>query len=779
MSRRGAHPGLAALASLASLLGLTTLVATQTWYARTIWLVILAVGLGVLVRRFTAGSGRGVIPVQVLGVLLCATWMFAASTTWYGLPTLATVRRYGVLFTEFATTAAESAAPMPANAGVEATLALIGVALAILVEALAVTRAAPAAAGLPLLTAFLAAAANNGSALPPFYFLVAAFTWLLMLGQHAQSHMRRWASTPARPLAPAASSGPAAAPELRFGVLARRLGATGLIAAVLLASVLPHLPPRYLLDGLARSADGRGNAKVGFSSTLDVGLSLTSAGTGRILTYRTNAGSAAPLRVLAATAYDDKNWTSPAPTFGRSARLNLAESVPRSERTIIVESNGLDPPALATPQPITAADLSGVSWQVDEVTSDVYVQTRPGSYSTTYLEPLFTADLLRNGVDGVAGPDRLPNTRGISAALEVTSRSRAAVAAATATVTASSPTPYDAAVAIQDWLRNTGGFSYSLALAEPPVSNGVQLDPISAFLATKRGYCVQFASAMVMMSRAAGIPARMAIGFLPGSQQEGLWTVTGADAHAWPELYFPGAGWVRFEPTPSVRTGAAPAWTIPTPVPGPLPTSTARATDDPIDRATRTPQDGLDDGATTTTLDRPVLEKIFGWLFQGSHSLLLVIALVVLATLVLPVTAAILRRIRTRHGGVPAVLIESQWERLTTEMDDLGVPALSGGTLRDTQAHYVRAGFLDEPARLSLSRVVDNVERARYARPGAALATDLHEDTALVRREVARTRDWRHRLRAALLPTDARRWWAAAGRAWWRGPRTLWARLRR
>ena len=71
--------------------------------------------------------------------------------------------------------------------------------------------------------------------------------------------------------------------------------------------------------------------------------------------------------------------------------------------------------------------------------------------------------------------------------------------------------------------------------------NGQQIgDPILRFLKSKTGYCVQFASTMVMMARAKGIPARMALGFLPGTQDEGLFTVRSSDAHAWPELYFAG-----------------------------------------------------------------------------------------------------------------------------------------------------------------------------------------------------------------------------------------------
>ena len=80
------------------------------------------------------------------------------------------------------------------------------------------------------------------------------------------------------------------------------------------------------------------------------------------------------------------------------------------------------------------------------------------------------------------------------------------------------------------------------------------VDPITPFYETRRGYCTQFATAMIMMARAQGIPARMAIGFIPGTREGSSNIVRASDAHAWPELYFQGSGWLRFEPTAS-RSG--------------------------------------------------------------------------------------------------------------------------------------------------------------------------------------------------------------------------------
>ena len=107
-------------------------------------------------------------------------------------------------------------------------------------------------------------------------------------------------------------------------------------------------------------------------------------------------------------------------------------------------------------------------------------------------------------------------------------------------------TPFEKALAIQDYLRSSA-FKYSLDV--PGLSTGG--NQLRRFLLSVReGYCEQFAAAMAVMARIVGIPSRVAVGFTPGVPQGKRFEVGSKDAHAWPELYFPGVGWVRFEPTP-------------------------------------------------------------------------------------------------------------------------------------------------------------------------------------------------------------------------------------
>ncbi len=113
-------------------------------------------------------------------------------------------------------------------------------------------------------------------------------------------------------------------------------------------------------------------------------------------------------------------------------------------------------------------------------------------------------------------------------------------------LTAGAATPYEAALALQAFFRDSGGFVYDTSI------RGHDEDALERFvLEDKRGFCEQFAGSYAAMARAAGLPARVAVGFTPGTlERDGLYHVWTDNAHAWPEVWFEGLGWMRFEPTP-------------------------------------------------------------------------------------------------------------------------------------------------------------------------------------------------------------------------------------
>jgi transglutaminase-like putative cysteine protease len=170
---------------------------------------------------------------------------------------------------------------------------------------------------------------------------------------------------------------------------------------------------------------------------------------------------------------------------------------------------------------------------------DVFGVTRAGSsYEAQALVPEVGAEQLRTARTAYPGwvqtrylqlPDSLPERVWLLAY----------------DLTAATPNAYDRALAIESYLRR---IPYTLDLPPPPPNR----DMADYFLFDlRRGYCDYYATAMVVLARAAGIPARLAIGYARGSYdwQAGRYTVTGADAHSWPELYFPPYGWIPFEPT--------------------------------------------------------------------------------------------------------------------------------------------------------------------------------------------------------------------------------------
>jgi len=111
-------------------------------------------------------------------------------------------------------------------------------------------------------------------------------------------------------------------------------------------------------------------------------------------------------------------------------------------------------------------------------------------------------------------------------------------------ITADAETPYETAVAIENWLEANKEYSLDVDRPDGDVAESFIFD-------MERGYCTYYATAMVAMLRSQDVPARFAVGYTPGQRvAEDEWVVRGLDSHAWVEVYFPEVGWVRFDPTP-------------------------------------------------------------------------------------------------------------------------------------------------------------------------------------------------------------------------------------
>jgi len=763
---RGVDATLAAIATLTAAWPISTLLAQPTWLRGTVLLLAVVAVTGVAARSL-ALRGWQVLTLQLVCSVLAAGAIFGRGHLWHGLPSFETLAYAERLIREAVTTAQSYAAPAPTTPGL---IFVVGCSLglvALAVDYLAVTRRTPSLAGLPLLTVFLAAVANRGSTLPLLFFLAAAAMWLILVARTGATILRRWGTTVMVENTPAPQS-PGSRGVYEHASTARMLGAVALSAAVAVPLVLPQLPPTFLLSGLGRSSTptDSGSNTLGFSQSIDLANDLKSPSRSPVLQYTTADASPPPLRVTLGSAYradpgiwlpGGRPWRSSSTRLGLSTNprvpepAGLSADVPKSTFAMNVRRNLLEDPYLAVPYPLIGADLSGIEWGADDETQSVRVARRPGSYTLSYLRLEPTATMLRNARSPYES-ERQP----FDLDLRLDGPYVEKVTALTEQLTTGKGSAYDKAMAIQQYLRADGGFTYSLTLAPPArdqSGNDAGVDALSHFLATRQGYCVQFATAMVMMSRSAGIPARMAIGFLPGTESKGVWTVLAADAHAWPELYLDGVGWTRFEPTPS--RGAPPGYAVPATAPG----TTADGT--PLDSATAPTLGGnarndpdtipAGDGASPEAGLSPT--SVLGWLTHGWGPTLLAFLIVLLGSTVVP-TAALWRRRRSlRRARTPAQRLEVRWEHLTSSLRDLGIPPAPSHTPRQLRAHYDKKASLDGASSLALGRVVQTLERSRYAvtpPPSESFAADARQ----VRRAAAAARRGQDRLRAALWPSS-------------------------
>ncbi len=310
-------------------------------------------------------------------------------------------------------------------------------------------------------------------------------------------------------------------------------------------------------------------------------------------------------------------------------------------------------------------------------------------------------------------------------------------------VTAGSLTDYERAVALQQWFREDGGFRYSLDDAPP---GKVGADQLAAFLDARSGrvgYCEQFAAAMAVMARTLDIPARVAVGFLTPDRVEGdTWVYSAYDLHAWPELYFPGAGWVLFDPTPGDRVpdAALPAYStrgsevdLPTVSPDSEPSASQSAGPDrEPQQPTTAPQDATDENAAAESDGGGVPWRLV---------LLVLVTLLLLAAVVVGPRLLRGRQRARRVLGGP----EAAWEELRATVLDLRQQWPGSRSPREVEAILVRRlGRTDDEderpqhgaqrnpeAAESLTRIAREVERGRYARAGVGRGAEpgaLHDD---------------------------------------------------
>ena len=738
---RPAQTLLAALATMVAAWPITTLFVGSAWVGGTLGLVVLGALLGM------AGRALDLPPMLTLSSQLIGVTTATVVTHLHDHLDTTLPSALRALGADAHHTVTAYAAPAPTSVGVIFFIGLIIAIIAITVDFLSVTGRSPGLAGVPLLVEFVISAANSGGSLHPKYSFALGLAWLAMLYAASERSARDWsglrARIPGRPSNPTALLG-----GHDFGPLTRTAGVIALVAAVVIAGSLPAAPQKFVANGLARGSGG--SANVAFSTDLDLRTSLASRDQSPVLTFRTADLNPPPLRALIADNYAGDHWVPDRPSYllhgvnGDPLRRWGSNTAPTraTSYTITVTQNSMRPPYVVAPTQVSSADFGGTSWTYDPLTTQPSTSRLQEDYTVRYLSQPANASPTSQTVDPAI----------FAADLEVDPSSEGRIKALVRKA-APSGTRFQKVIAIQDYFRDTGGFNYSLTLdATRKDPSGRPLDPISNFLVTRQGYCMQFATAMVMAARSIGVPARLGVGFLPGTVvASGSYQVKQSDAHAWPELYFPGMGWTRFEPTPGSRTGLAPPYASPT-VGSPESSAPRRSDSNP--RSTRPSDSASSTARTTTAATSNTGHPQLVWLLWLLVALLLIAA----AFAVLPLLARwSRRRLHTgRSAGDNAARVQAQWDDLVSRMEDLGIDPAPEVSPRSQEKHYRLHLVVGREGQESLHRAVSVLERVRYSdRPSPADDLAAPAEDLLMR--IRSGRSFRTRVAATLFPRSGRR----------------------
>ncbi|MFH8987352.1 DUF3488 and DUF4129 domain-containing transglutaminase family protein [Streptomyces sp. NPDC017940] len=794
---------------------LLPLVDTSGWIVQAAILLAVQSGVGGLARRVPLARPV-TVAAQALVSLLCLTLLFAQEQALAGvLPGPEVFRQFGVLLEAGGDDVGRYAIPAPLTDGIRLMVVggvlLVGLA----VDALAVTFRTAAPAGLPLLALYSVAAGLSEDGAGWLWFLLAAAGYLLLLLAEGRDRLSQWGRVfggAARAQGSVSggleTDGGATAP-VRTG---RRIGAVALGVALVVPLALPSLDGG-LLDGSDGPGGGGGNGGGTISAVnplVALQDSLNQPEDRQVISYRTNAKNSQDmyLRIVSLDKFDGTTWkTTVRDIEDIPARLpdpqGLAPSVRRTEiQTNLSADDRYAQNWLPMPYPASQVRIGG-RWRYEPVgrtvVGDRRQTTRGAQYGVSSLVVEPTAEQLATAPPAPSDlaeeftkvPDSLPSV----------------VAATARKVTDGSANDYERAVKLQDWFASDGGFTYNTQ-----VRAGSGPSAIVRFLEQKEGFCVHFSFAMASMARTLGIPARVAVGFTPGSAQaDGTMSVGLRDAHAWPELYFEGVGWTRFEPTPN--RGSVPDYTR---ADTPSEQSDESAVPEPSDSAAPSPapsqsqdcpRDAQRQGGCASAMpqlaggsddDGPPLGLIVG----GS-----LLALLVLVVPLLPmlwrarvravrlgagarVSADGARSVRSEEGGrAPADAVAARtlaaWQEVTDTAWDHGIPPDESHTPRMAAARIVRVGGLGPAPAESVHRVAAAVEQVLYA-PRPQPAQGLGDDVRRLRQGLRASASRPARLRAMLAPRSAARVvWTASDRwsaftarcAEWAARR--WAALRR
>ena len=528
-----AVPGaLAAAATLVAIWPFTAVIAPGTWSFTAVIEVIAVAATGMLMRhllrRRSAWIGDAITFVaQLVVAVALLTLLLAGDTALFGvIPTSTTIALFGALGAAAWEAVLFGSAPLEATPALAAVLGAGFALVAVVVDHLIAFRSAVLATVLTGVVGALPMIVTLGDA-NVVWFVLFGVVSLLVFRYTARRH----------PEAPRRSS-----TSVAVGV-----GAAALATTLVIAPALP----------VASNIAGTG-VGVTVDASLRLGDDLRQPNPVEVLTVAKEGESAPYLRLTTLSRFDGRVWQ---PDRGDLQSQDDGFGDPEWGEDIAVEEENtsvrvlrMSSSWLPVPYPATAVQGLSGSWRVSPENRTLFSRSADAvgnDYTVTSsrlvptLEQIRAIDAAAPVVDPDAEPVELP---GIIAELATE-------------VTAAASTDYDRLVLLQNWFRSE--FAYSLETPVEEGFDGTGAEAVARFLEERSGYCVHFAGAFALMAESLDMQVRIVVGYLPGSLTdekrgtESVFSVTSDQLHSWPEVRFPGIGWVPFEPTASLGVPTA------------------------------------------------------------------------------------------------------------------------------------------------------------------------------------------------------------------------------
>ena len=623
-------------------------------------------------------------------------------------------------------------APMPPNAGAALLLVLLIGLVTIVADVLVLTLDTPAWVAAPMLTLYLIPALALDTQVNWLSFVLLGVGLLVVLAADTARGLAAWTRNLVKD--------DAAKAHTNAGVwsMAAIIGVPVLAFSLLIGNVVPTMGT---FDLNSRRPRGVGPIQMQ-DPTIELHRNLSQQSEQVVVNYTTDSSEGQYLRMASLSVMDRDSWKLTAVQLQNGDLPNPPGLGTRElETTTTIRIGNFGSQYLPSPYAPRRFNAPG-QWSFDPVTMMILSTEGNNIDATRGLEYSVTSVVTDPdpGTFNAAQPGNPPDD-GLTR--ELPDDVPQEIIDLTAEITADAPTPVLKAAAIQAWLRDPRTFTYS---TDAPAGDGFEV--MRNFLLTdRRGYCIHFASAMALMARISGIPSRVAVGFLPGTRNGDVWEVQAKEMHAWPELFFEGFGWVRFEPTAGVAD--APSWTV---VQGSGPTESPSST--PSVSQSTDPSASASGSAQTPSATQTEFEVgTDGTAFAWRRFLMLtgLVVLVVAALLTPMVARRVVRRRRFAGGGPAEDQAEALWAELRDTMRDVGA-GWPAGSPREKAAALGAA--MQGPAGEALTRVAETVEQARYSRGLATLPEQFATDVRYVTEDARAHLGGASKARSVLFPSS-------------------------